>query len=164
MTKEAKLQVERKAVEVLGDLYGSYVQVKNLKDEDVDWMRQVIGFDPKTTNKEHDAGGINEDWPVGRGVFIQDKKDFLVFVNFEEHLRIVVLLDKTNEHDSLHQGIKRCIKLVQTFEKLGYATDPYLGNLTVSPAKLGTSMSLKCLVKAPASHKLGNDLVQLLTH
>ncbi len=102
MTKEAKLQVERKAVEVLGDLYGSYVQVKNLKDEDVDWMKQVIGFDPKTTNKVHDAGGINEDWPVGRGVFIQDKKDFLVFVNFEEHLRIVVLPDKSSEHDSLH--------------------------------------------------------------
>lgn len=70
MTKEAKLQVERKVVEVLGDLYGSYVQVKNLKDEDCDWMRMNIGFDPKTKNKEHDAGGINDDWPVGRGVFI----------------------------------------------------------------------------------------------
>jgi hypothetical protein len=38
MTKEAKLQVERKVVEVLGDLYGSYVQVKNLKDEDCEWI------------------------------------------------------------------------------------------------------------------------------
>lgn len=102
MTKEAKLQVERKVVEVLGDLYGSYTQVKNLKDEDCDWIKKTIGFDPKTTNKEHDAGGINEDWPVGRGVFIQDKKDFMVFVNFEEHLRIVVLPDKTSDQDNLH--------------------------------------------------------------
>jgi hypothetical protein len=27
MTKEAKLQVERKVVEILGDLYGSYTQI-----------------------------------------------------------------------------------------------------------------------------------------
>ena len=66
----------------------------------------------------------------------------MVFVNFEEHLRIVVLPDKSSDQDNLHLGLKRCIKLLQTFEKLGYATDPYLGNLTVSPAKLGTSMTL----------------------
>ena len=42
-------------------------------------------------NKEHDAAGINDDWPVGRGVFISDDKDFFVFVNFEDHLKLVVL-------------------------------------------------------------------------
>lgn len=35
------------------------------------------------------------------------------------------------------------IKLLQTFEKLGYATDPYLGNLTVNPKNLGTSINLE---------------------
>jgi hypothetical protein len=35
------------------------------------------------------------------------------------------------------------IKLLQTFEKLGYATDPYLGNLTVSPKYLGTAIKLE---------------------
>lgn len=44
------------------------------------------------------------------------------------------------------QGISRAIKLLQTFEKLGYATDPYLGNLTVSPQNLGTAMKLWCKV------------------
>ena len=38
------------------------------------------------------------------------------------------------------------IKLVQTFEKLGYATDPYLGNLTVSPKYLGTALQLEASV------------------
>ena len=68
----------------------------------------------------------------------------MVFVNFEDHLRIVVLPDKTSDSDGLNQGIKRGIKLIQTFEKLGYATDPYLGNLTVSPANLGSAMTMKC--------------------
>ena len=92
-----------------------------------------MGVDAKNRNKEHDAAGINDDWPVGRGIFIQDKKDFIVLVNFEEHLKIITLLEKSNENDNLMQGITRAIKLLQTFEKLGYATDPYLGNLTVSP-------------------------------
>ena len=38
MTKEAKLQVERRVVEILGDLYGKYHQVKNIGEEDVAWL------------------------------------------------------------------------------------------------------------------------------
>lgn len=34
-------------------------------------------------------------------------------------------------------------KLLLTFEKIGYATDPYLGYLTVSPDKLGTAIKIE---------------------
>lgn len=34
-------------------------------------------------------------------------------------------------------------KLTKTFDKMGFATDSYLGFLTVSPANLGTGMSFK---------------------
>lgn len=46
---------------------------------------------------EHDAGGINDDFPVGRGIFIQDQKDFVVLVNFEEHIKIIVLRDDLSD-------------------------------------------------------------------
>ena len=51
------------------------------------------------------------------------------------------------EPDSLRDGLARMIKLVHTFEKLGYATDPYLGHLTVSPKYLGTSLYLEADLK-----------------
>ena len=38
MTREAKLQVERKVVEVLGDLYGTYTQINKLSDKDIEWL------------------------------------------------------------------------------------------------------------------------------
>lgn len=104
MTKEAKLQVERKVVEVLGDLYGTYSQIQKLDERDLHWLLSV-GVDAKIRNPEHDAAGINDDWPVGRGVFIQDKKDFIVLVNFEEHLKIMTLKDKTSDQDNLSGGI-----------------------------------------------------------
>lgn len=95
---------------------------------------------------EHDAAGINDDWPVGRGVFIHDQKSFVVLVNFEDHLELVILPDRSNPKDTLRDGLQRMIKLLQTFEKLGYATDPYLGNLTASPRNLGTSLHLEAEV------------------
>ena len=35
-----------------------------------------------------DAGGYN-DWPIGRGIFFNDNKTFLCWVNEEDHLRLI---------------------------------------------------------------------------
>jgi len=34
--------------------------------------------------------------------------------------------------------------VINVFEKFGFATDQYLGNLTVSPKNLGTVLNLFC--------------------
>ena len=57
----------------------------------MNWLKDYLEFDPLKKNKDHDAAGINDDWPVGRGVFISDDRDFFVLVNFEDHLKLVVL-------------------------------------------------------------------------
>lgn len=62
--------MERKVVEVLGELYGQYVQLSRMEEAERLWLRSVgvsVERDP-----EHDAAGINDDWPTGRGVFIHD--------------------------------------------------------------------------------------------
>lgn len=139
MTRETKLQVERKIVEVLGELYGQYVHVSRLEEADRQWLSSV-GVSVER-DQEHDSAGMNDDWPMGRGVFIHDQRQFVVLVNFEDHLEIVILPEQ-GRAESLQSGITRLIKLVQTFEKLGYATDPYLGFLTASPKNIGTGMVL----------------------
>ena len=84
-----------------------------------------------------------EDWPVGRGVFIQDSSDFFVLVNFEDHLKFVVVPSATNDFvDALSTITKSLI----TFEQLSFATDQFLGNLTVNPSNLGTAFSLQTTV------------------
>ena len=57
----------------------------------MNWLKDYLEFDPLKKNKDHDAAGINDDWPVGRGVFISDDRDFFVLVNFEDHLKLGVL-------------------------------------------------------------------------
>ena len=104
MTKEAKLQVERKVVEVLGDLYGSYTQINKLNEKDIDWLKSV-GIDPDNKDDELKAAGINDDWPVGRGIFIEDDKKFVVLVNFTDHIRIISLSTGSNVNDNFPSGI-----------------------------------------------------------
>mmetsp|Transcript_37866 Transcript_37866/g.27880 ORF Transcript_37866/g.27880 Transcript_37866/m.27880 type:complete len:91 (+) Transcript_37866:626-898(+) len=89
MTKESKLQVEKKVVEVLGELYGQYTTLPRLEEDQRLWLSQV-GI-PLERDPLHDAGGLNDDWPLGRGVFIHDQRGFVVLVNFEDHIQIVVL-------------------------------------------------------------------------
>jgi len=119
-----------------------------------------VGIDPTNkSNPEFDAGGVNDDWPVGRGIFIEDQKKFVVLVNFEQHIKIITMKDNTNPNDTIFEGIKRLFNLLSTFEKLGFATDPYLGNLTVSPKDLGTAMKLSCtLILSPTDKELDRDI------
>ena len=39
--------------------------------------------------------------------------------------------------------MQRLFKLLQTFEKIQYAVESFLGNITVSPKNLGTGLSLE---------------------
>jgi protein-arginine kinase len=71
----------------------------------------------------------------------------VVLVNFLEHIEIVILPEQNNKNDSLREGLGRLLKVLQSFEKLGYATDPYLGNLTVDPRSLGTALDLEVSFK-----------------
>ena len=87
----------------------------------------------------HDAAGINDDYPVGRGVFIEDTQEFVVLVNFEDHIQII-MLPRQGVPNNTKNALTRLIKLNHTFEKMGFATDAYLGYLTVSPAHLGSGM------------------------
>lgn len=138
MTREAKLQIERKSVEVLGELYGSYKPVNKIEPEDEDWLRK-IGVNT-IRDPVHDAAGINDDYPTGRGIFIEDGKEFVVLINFEDHIEIV--MTPPNKDRNLKKCFTRLIKLNSTFEKIGFSSDPYLGSLTASPRNLGTGLSL----------------------
>jgi ATP:guanido phosphotransferase, C-terminal catalytic domain len=108
-----------------------------LEEEEINWLKDN-GIDVEKS-AIHDAAGINDDWPMGRGVFINEQKEFVILVNFEDHLQIVVL----SEGAELKKAFKTINKLINSFDKMGFATDPYHGNLTVSPEHLGTGIAIE---------------------
>lgn len=145
MTKEAKLQIERKVVEVLGELYGKYQQLQHLTAEELDTIHTRKGIDLKRL-PIHDAAGINDDYPVGRGIFTEDSFEFFVLVNFEDHVEIVVAPEHAAQN-GINNALTKLLKLNSTFDKIGFATDAYLGYLSVSPQNLGTGLTIEATIK-----------------
>ncbi|UYV78436.1 F46H5.3 [Cordylochernes scorpioides] len=94
-------------------------------------------------------------WPVGRGIFHNDDKTFLVWVNEEDHLRII----------SMEQGGD--IRLVYSRLVLGlrfigqgiaFSRSNRLGYLTFCPTNLGTTIRASVHIKLP---NLAADLARL---
>jgi hypothetical protein len=79
---------------------------ENLKE----WVSMKLGISLER-DPIHDAAGINDDWPVGRGIFVNDQKSFIVLVNFEDHLQMIVIPDE-DKKETLKEGVSRLLKLI----------------------------------------------------
>ncbi len=71
-----------------GELRGRYFPLSNMSEED----RQALvaaHFLFKKGDRFLEAAGANRDWPESRGIFHNDSKTFLVWVNEEDQMRII---------------------------------------------------------------------------
>ena len=93
-----------------------------------------------------DACGLNRDWPEGRGIFHNNEKTFLVWVNEEDQLRII----------SMQQGadigavFTRLSKAAAHIESVArFSLDESLGYITSCPTNLGTALRASVHIKLP---------------
>ncbi|VDN87980.1 unnamed protein product [Brugia pahangi] len=85
-------------------------------------------------------------WPVGRGIFHNENKTFLIWINEEDHLRIISMQKGGN----VGQVLQRLIKGLKTIEKsLPFSRDPRLGWLTFCPTNLGTTIRASVHIRLP---------------
>lgn len=73
-----------------------------------------------------------------------------------------MMLPRSGPRNSVKNSLARLIKLTHTFERMGFATDAYLGYLTVSPANLGTAMSFEGSVEIDVQTKQSEEIVSLI--
>ncbi|XP_074655962.1 taurocyamine kinase-like isoform X2 [Tubulanus polymorphus] len=91
------------------------------------------------------AGGYRN-WPMGRGIYHNDAKTFLVWCNEEDHMRIISMQKGGN----LAEVYKRFATAVQKLDKeLTFAHSDNLGYLTFCPTNLGTSLRASVHVRIP---------------
>ena len=82
-----RADIESKVVEALskfdGELNGKYYSLDSLSDKE---RQQLIDdhFLFKEGDRFLDACGLNRNWPKNRGIFHNDKKTFLTWVNEED--------------------------------------------------------------------------------
>lgn len=93
-----------------------------------------------------DACGVYRNWPDNRGIFHNGDKTFLVWVNEEDHLRIISMQDGSN----IRQVFERLMKALERFENVAkFAYDDHLGYITSCPTNLGTAMRASVHLKLP---------------
>jgi protein-arginine kinase len=85
-------------------------------------------------------------WPSGRGIFHNKNKTFLVWVNEEDHLRIISMQNGGN----VGQVLDRLIRGIKIIEKgVPFSRDDRLGWLTFCPSNLGTTIRASVHMKIP---------------
>lgn len=94
-------------------------------------------------------------WPVGRAIFYNATKTFLVWVNEEDHMRIISM----EEHGNLGNVYKRLVNAVDEIsQKLKFARSDRFGFLTFCPTNLGTTIRASVHIKLPL---LSKDLAKM---
>ena len=101
-------------------------------------------------NREGDrflkACNLNRDWPSGRGIFHNDDKTFLIWVNEEDQLRIISMQPGAG----IKEVFSRLSRGAAAIEKIcKFSHDPHLGYITSCPTNLGTALRASVHIKLP---------------
>uniref|UniRef100_H3ASR4 creatine kinase n=1 Tax=Latimeria chalumnae TaxID=7897 RepID=H3ASR4_LATCH len=162
--------VEKLAVEALGslsgDLKGKYYALKNMTDQE---QQQLIDdhflFD-KPVSPLLLASGMGRDWPDGRGIWHNENKTFLVWVNEEDHLRVISMQKGGNMREVFTRFCTGLTKIESLFKNKGheFMWSEHLGYILTCPSNLGTGLRAGVHIKIPClskNEKFGEILKRL---
>ncbi len=151
ITKEQRDEVQREVLEALKALNGSYYPLEGMSEE----IRAKLTKDHflfKAGDRFLEAAGLNRDWPKGRGIFHNDEKTFLVWINEEDQLRIISM----QMGGDIKEVFTRLVLALGEIEKsVKFSYSNHLGYITSCPTNLGTALRASVHIKLP---KLGSDM------
>lgn len=149
VTKAQRLDIMNKVVKACdtfeGDLKGKFYPLEGMSQAD---QNQLIEdhFLFKEGDRFLESSGLNRDWPSGRGIFHNDDKTFLVWVNEEDQLRIISMQPGA-DIKAVFERLCRAAHHIETVVK--FARDDHLGYITSCPTNLGTAMRASVHIKLP---------------
>lgn len=148
-SREQRNGIERQVSGALsglkGNLAGTYYPLQGMS---VDDSAQLIAdhFLFKAGDRFLESAGLNRDWPEGRGIYHNDEKTFLVWINEEDQLRIISM-QMGGDIKQVFTRLSTAISKIESEVKFAY-TD-HLGYLTSCPTNLGTAMRASVHIKLP---------------
>merc|ERR1711962_1752261 len=163
ITKEQRVGVEKLVSTALkrleGDLAGAYYPLtgmdEKVRQQLVDDHFLFMSGDPNLK-----VAGMERDWPEGRGIFHNEAKTFLVWVNEEDQTRIISMQmggDVRGVFDRLAKGIQAVGDSVKAESGKDFALDEKYGYIHSCPTNLGTGMRASVHVDLPGWTKEGVD-------
>merc|ERR1739844_302563 len=166
ITKEQRLGVEnlmKKAfANLTGDLAGTYYPLTGMNEQ----VRQQLVDDHflfVSGDRNLKVAGMERDWPEGRGIFHNEDKTFLTWVNEEDQLRIISMQtggDVKGVFARLANGIRAVEISVKEESGKDFMLDAKYGYVHSCPTNLGTGMRASVHVDLPGYTKEGLKTLQ----
>eukprot|EP01038_Epipyxis_sp_PR26KG_P011239 gene11239-15080_t len=143
----------------IGEFQGDYYRLNALTEEQKNFVTECSNaFGVSLDRKMYSGSGSGSDrqWPKNRGLFVNFAKSVYIWVNDDDHLRLVTtdngsdVVGVFNQFALLHESLEAVIA------NSGYAfsKNNSLGYLTSCPSNLGTALTISILVNLPQFYRL----------
>lgn len=144
MSRAERRLVEKIGSEALldlkGDLAGKYFPLATMSDKDQEQLIEDHFMFEAPTGMLLTTSGCARDWPDGRGIWHNNDKNFLVWINEEDHIRIISM-QKGGNMRAVFDRFGRGLTEVQNLMKAkGHELmhNDRLGYICTCPTNLGT--------------------------
>ncbi|XP_028412993.1 creatine kinase M-type-like [Dendronephthya gigantea] len=134
-----------------GELSGRYYPLNGMTEADQNQLIEDHFLFDKPVSPLLTCAGMARDWPDARGIFHNKHKNFLVWINEEDHTRIISM-EKGGNMKKVFQrfceGLNEVERLIKK-EGYEYMWTSHLGYVLTCPSNLGTGLRAGVHVKLP---------------
>ena len=149
-----------------GCLKGKYYPLKGMTEEE---QQQLIDdhflFD-KPVSPLLLASRMARDWPDARGIWHNEDKNFLIWVNEEDHTRVISMQKGGNMREVFTRFCEGLAKFEEAIKKEGkeFMWTAHLGFVLTCPSNLGTGLRAGVHVKLPllSKHEKFESILKML--
>ncbi|XP_062384140.1 creatine kinase, mitochondrial 2a (sarcomeric) [Sardina pilchardus] len=159
-TRAERREVERVVVTALaglkGDLAGRYYSLGDMTEQEQQRLIDDHFLFDKPVSPLLTCAGMARDWPDARGIWHNNSKTFLIWINEEDHTRVISMEKGGNMKrvfDRFCNGLKQVEHLIQE-RGWEFMWNKRLGYVLTCPSNLGTGLRAGVHVKLP---KLSQD-------
>lgn len=139
-----------------GEFQGQYYPLEKMSEKEQEKLIDEHLLFDKPVSPLLTASRMARDWPDARGIWYNAQKSFLVWVNEEDHLRVISM----QEGGDMGEVFRRFCVGLQKFEGAmkrsgeSFMHNDHLGFILTCPSNLGTGLRAGVHVKLPT---LGKD-------
>ncbi|XP_026129887.1 creatine kinase S-type, mitochondrial-like isoform X2 [Carassius auratus] len=159
-SRSERREVERVTVQALaglkGDLSGRYYSLTEMTEQEQQRLIDEHFLFDKPVSPLLTASGMARDWPDARGIWHNNEKTFLIWINEEDHTR-VISMEKGGNMKRVFERFCRGLKQVeQLIQERGweFMWNERLGYILTCPSNLGTGLRAGVHIRLP---KLSKD-------
>jgi len=154
-TRGERREVEKISTEVLagldGEFKGKYYPLSKMTDAEQDQLIADHFLFDKPVSPLLCSAGMARDWPDARGIWHNDEKSFLVWVNEEDHLRVISMQKGGNIKEVFRRFCQGLTRFEDAMKAKGkeFMWNEHLGFVLTCPSNLGTGLRAGVHIKIP---------------